>query len=890
MNKKNIGIAWNSEGDDKSLDSKDNNTSSKTKNQIIDFETNKFSDMIFQLIEHTIKPDISTELYADFSNRLDIYFRRLINKRKTFSILNSYFLENDDNDEVDNKNTASIKYEKIKSKVNKNIMIYLPVLAEYCRMNWNWENDLIYRNFINQAFKKLLILLFIYWDKTKLSLFSKLLFIDFDTLKEREQLFIRNQLFLQDKEEKLRKKIQDSWVQITSISDLYTRTYRSILEKTDEKFYFHDKKSKWIWLNRYDIRNNIAINEITLTTKALYELYVKALDLWVNLKDKLLEISNAFVLLNWLIEAFKELWIINDSNYKLWCTIKNDKNLFHEFLKINWDIKKLDYFIFVISSIDNKNNLSTNNDEESKTNEVDVSKLTLKNIDSWSWKVMSSDQKYSFFLEKVLKVWNKSIDLSFFKNKKNKKFLNDFSTRYNYPIDMYTEIINSKNNSRSFSDLLTYDINVLIYLFEFFDFIISEWNPIKIDLIYETLNNKWSKSIVKMKGDSYNLSAVNIWLQIDFIFKDLSRWNINLKEYKIWNNLFSDTVKLYSPWEKASIEKSISYLDNAIDTCIMILNLKRTFNSEQSSYINLLIKLWIIPNDLSNIKQIHLDNIIKLIPWLKLVKLKIWVLKKMLEVSKTDSYSVSDIFSRVWLKYWKDVMDFRLVNSIWPEKDFWRIVVKLIKEYSWDFHRIWDLNRFKLVWSLNQDSDDNIFNMIRLLSSLNVSNNSIITFQNYLWHLLWKPEKKAWYRWINLNLMLPSWNLVEIQLHITEMLLAKSWEAQIDKNFREVLDSHWYLLTSHEVEEFVRIYYDLYNKYLPKETIINLSTKLSEDIKEKETWDWILNCDILYKLNRSLDAKNPLKEKLTKLERALFDFYWSKVVASKLKSLWIEYK
>jgi len=91
--------------------------------------------MIFQLIEHTVKPDVSTELYSGFSDKLTIYLIKLINKRRNLSILNSYFSDTDDTKETDDKNLNSIKYEKVQSKVNKNIMIFLPVLAEYCRMN-----------------------------------------------------------------------------------------------------------------------------------------------------------------------------------------------------------------------------------------------------------------------------------------------------------------------------------------------------------------------------------------------------------------------------------------------------------------------------------------------------------------------------------------------------------------------------------------------------------------------------------------------------------------------------------------------------------------------------------------------------------------------------------
>ena len=131
-------------------------------------------------------------------------------------------------------------------------------MVEYIYQNKEWKSKKEIELLIKETFKKLLILLFIYWDKTSLSLFSRLLKLDLETLKEREVLFIKNQKIFQKDEEETRKSILRVWHKPTSIDDVYTRTYRSIIEKTDEKY-------RILWTkSRLEIREEVSKKEIEM--------------------------------------------------------------------------------------------------------------------------------------------------------------------------------------------------------------------------------------------------------------------------------------------------------------------------------------------------------------------------------------------------------------------------------------------------------------------------------------------------------------------------------------------------------------------------------------------------------------------------------------------------
>lgn len=847
--------------------------SNDTKAQVT---SNSISKQILSLIEFSSQVNSESDAYKVLQDDLIIYFTRLLERRKDLNLLKSYF------------NHDKIKEFKVISKLEKNIMIYLPILIDYIyqQKEWKTENDL--QLLIKEAFKKILILLFIYWDKTSLTLFSKLMKLEISELVEMETDFINSEIKLQEKEKK--------FVSTFLKKDIYSRAYRSIIEKTDEKYNPNWNKT------REEFRKDIAIKEIEITSNWLYNLFLKTIELDLNLNLRLKKIANAFLSILWMIEVFKELWIIDS-----WYSLKNNKKFDNSYFKIfldsieKWDLD-LKWLIILIREKDKK--VSTQKPKEIVEDD-DFENIKLQWIDKNIWDNFSTNQKYLFFINKVLllKDWEFRLSNSLMLSHLSKKTLIwnfcDFYWYEKVNVESKIEFFKSKK-SFLLSDFIRKDLDKFIFLYEWWEFIVSKWtwnNSLKInkpdflsDIIDKLREDKKisDKQEVKLTGEFYNLSAVNIWLQINFLFNDLSRWNLQLSKFKIWKVSFKDTTKLYSAWEKSSDSESIIYLDNAIDACINVLNWK-SLTKEQGDYIRLLQDLEILPIDLAKIKITDKDKIIKLIPWLKLVKTKIETLQEMKFISQNDMDLVSGIFSEIWLN--NSLYDLRIWNSIWPEKDFWRIIVKLVKIYNWDFHKIWDLNRFRLIWKLWDNSENSIDKIIKQVIDLKkfswVKN---VSFENSAWHLLSNPEKKSAYRDIKVNILLDSWNVVEVQIHFEEMIWVKAWDFSLNSNIKEMLEKSSSLLTSEEIDFFIKNYFELFWKYPSKNFILNISTLNEWQLSNISLWDGKINCDMLYKITRSLPDTNTSKSKLIKLERILFNSQWSDVVLKNLESIWIDTK
>gem|GEM_PF-5870040 len=98
-----------------------NNAEDNVKNKISKSEvtSNSISKQILSLIEFSSQVNAESDAYKKLQNDLIIYFTRLLERRKDLDLLKSYF------------NHDKIKEFKVISKLEKNIMIYLPILIDY---------------------------------------------------------------------------------------------------------------------------------------------------------------------------------------------------------------------------------------------------------------------------------------------------------------------------------------------------------------------------------------------------------------------------------------------------------------------------------------------------------------------------------------------------------------------------------------------------------------------------------------------------------------------------------------------------------------------------------------------------------------------------------------
>lgn len=850
---------------------------------IADITSKNISEKIFSLIEFSSQINSKSDQFKELKEIILLYFARLIERRKDLDLLKSYY-----NDDI-------LRENKLIWKVEKNIMIYLPLLINYVYNNKKWKSDEEVKNLINISFKKMIILFFIYWDKTSMILFSETLKLDISTLKEKEKEFIEKQKKIQNDEELIKWNLTISHE--LTVNDLFSRTYRTIIEKTDEKCI-----QSWVQNSKSKIMNQIAEKEIMITYEWLYNLFIKTMELDLSLNIRLNKIKEAFILLFWLVNSFKENWIL-DPNFLLIESKKFDNKFFKLFIdwieSNNFDLK---LFIFKFR---NEKPWFRNEKTKKTISEDDFSKIKLHWLSEEVWLSFTTDQKYLFFINNVL--WLDNWNIKIYKNlwfwsQSIKTLVSDFVSQYNYEKDWVEQKVEFFKSWRTFVlfDFIRTDIDKFIFLYNWFEFLTLRWDwkrKSKIkrpdflrDIIRKLKEEKEvdESEYLNLKGDLYNLSAVNIWKQIDFLFRDLSRWNSQILWFNIWKISFKDNVWLYSLSDKSDIWESLNYLNIAINACISVLNW-RNLSKKQWNYIKKLQELWLLPDNLANIKINDRDNLIKLISWLKIVKWKIEKLQQMQEVSNNDISIVADLFSQVWIN--TDNYDDRTWNKIWPEKDFWRILIKLIKNYNWDFHKIWDLNRFRLIWEIwidNENSMDQLIKKIIKLKSYDWVKN--VSFENEAWHLLSNPDKKTAYRDFKANILLSSWNLVEVQIHFKEMIEKKAWDYDLDSSVKYSLENRNSLLISSEVIEFIKLYNQSFDELPSENLLLSISNLNEQQLKEYKLWTWQINCDKLYKITRWLDPKTSLAFKLTMLERTLFNNEWALVVTKNLSKIWIKFK
>ncbi|MDD3145370.1 MAG: hypothetical protein PHV23_04635 [Candidatus Gracilibacteria bacterium] len=852
------------------------NTNTKENKSKIGVTTLSISTQIYELIRFSSSINYETDEYKKMENDLVIYFTRLLNGGKEYGLLKSYF------------EGGKLKNQKIVSKMQKNIMIYAPLIIENIYPLKEILNEKDFINKIKEAIKKMIIILFIYGDKTSLSLVSKMMKLDISELREMENSFIIIQKKLQSKEDEILDIIisRDSSYVNTSFfkNDVFTRTFRSIVEKTDEKYVAGGEKT------RDHLLQETAVKEIEIATQAFYNLFLKTIELNANFEFRLNKLGNAFINLFGMLKIFKELKIIN-LDYCIRKIKKFDNKFFKIFLEgIGDNHFNLDKLYEELNSENDikKSKVGKNNDN------LDLDDIKLQGINSDVWMKLKTNDKYVFFFNKVLGLNSGVIKLSnslMLKHLSIKTLISKFCEVSSYNKEQVIAKLDFFKSKKSFilTDFINNNLDYLIFLYEWWEFIITKGvlNNDKPNFLKDIIHDLKEKGEIrndmeiKTDGELYNLSAVNIALQINFILNDLSRGNIQISKYRIGKISFKDTTKLYSKNEKSSSAESILYINNAIDACINVLNGKKLLG-EQGEYVKYLQDIEILPKDLAKLRLSDRDKIIKLIPALKIVKIKIQTLIEMQNISKNDMEQVSSIFSEIGLN--TNSYDTRIGNTIGPEKDFGRIIVKLFKSYNGDFHKIGDLNRFRLVGKLNTNDSGSLTQIIKEVANLrDVKGVLNISFENSAGHLLSNPEKKSAYRDIKANILLSSGNVVELQIHFDEMIGVKGGNVILTSHIKEMLEKNNSLLTSDEVNNFISLYIELFGRKPSRELILNISTLNEGQLDKTKIGNGNINCDNLYKVTRSLDDSDPIKYKLITLERILFNTQWSEVVIKNLE-------
>ena len=229
-------------------------------------------------------------------------------------------------------------------------------------------------------------------------------------------------------------------------------------------------------------------------------------------------------------------------------------------------------------------------------------------------------------------------------------------------------------------------------------------------------------------------------------------------------------------------------------------------------------------------------------------------------------------------------------SSIGPDKRFSRAFIKLISDYGWNFNKIGDLTRMRVV---SESIDESINSVIRFTETL--TNNKDITNISII-DKIWEPLSLAWtwtgYRDIKLLLKMKSWNTTEVQFQCEEMHQVKDkWlylEANENKYIFEIMRKEYSFFTAEEMNNLLELAQISWIT-LPTENILRNLIEDWEDYKVKwetlkvVTTKRIITTDDTYHISRRLDKKNPLYNKFIKLERIMTNSAWWKIVIKHLE-------
>lgn len=919
----------------------------------INFTSNKevlkfikeISQKINILIVNTSNPDIlsikNSWIEEEIINLLNILIPRYVDQ----TFFENYFV-------FDNNSSDKILNEKrVKNKVEKFTWFFLPLLTEKIFSEIQSINNEKERNKITSTyFRKFLKVLLIFWDKVNFDSIEELLDFDLSELENIEKKILKNAKILEEKEIELNSSlIKNENEKYLSIFKIYLPSvYRIANKKAYKSFFEYSKKEENITEEQKENKLKEFLKEelekeISISYKKLYDLFIKATDLNVGLENILPRLKQWFDKIIWYINVLKNegiaftdniTWFSNNNRFYpvlVKHELKNKKkhDIFSNFL---WQEDKNNFDDII-------NDIKSLKKDESKIElktELDKN-INLSNVSLEDWDSLVPSVAHRIFIKKILLLdnitWKISFNNNFITKNFNKKIFDDFLKNFATSLwkeetvvskQVYKIIDLIRNNDWiTLNDFLENDINdiqVLYTLWRFklyyridkknkekFDYIPKNWLWQEIN---HNLVTKWILPSDKLSFTSWwrehNTSCTNPDISIWAVFESLWKWNILLDKYQIWNynnskpRYLKNLEKLYFLSEDSTSTDIFMHIELWIDICIKLLQWNFNFNSEEQKYIWFLREYEIIPQDLDKMTNKDKNNLKRLKEWLGFIQDKIPTLEKMIKSSEEINEPIYKLYNKLHYlnKKINNILEKNnLLNWIWPKKKFWRAFVKLIWKYDWDFHQLWDLNRLRLSF----DNIDDLKYVFEEFVKIAKEPNSLIksiSVDDWTWNILSLPKKKTWYKDYKIQFTLDTWNTVEFQFHYSKMLETKSIWNEINNKMKTKLEEEESLLNKEELNLFLDLFYNFHKwKNINISLLSGLSwleeEKINEIINHKKqiNLDWIkiISADNLYEICRNLQKNSTLFEKLTRLERILFDRSWVYVVKQYLTWIWIEW-
>lgn len=854
-----------------------------------------------------------------------------------FSFFKNYKNKNWEIDE----NRISTKLDKY-FPIHQNIF-YQVLIEEIEKLPENSRNQQNINNLIRNNIEKYLYILFIFSEKVKLSDLENLLKAPLSNISEK-YVIARNDISLLEnfeKEESEKMKdfykieantISENFVNESFISSMYRHIYREIAKNNEEK-------NTW-----NQISEKIEETYQTTIEKIFYIFTIWAESGYQKTEERFLNIEITIrKLLNWIIFlknnaiAF-ENFPTNKINEKFFSEI------FNKFL-INHHNDYRAVFTIFVKNIFEKNpekkeqklqeiNKKLQEISRNKTRNREIAKtqyqedLDIESVNFYNWEKVPENQKYENVFSKVI-AENGKIKLADFLNLNWEEFNNSFELffkfhelknwikNYNDSENFRNSLLNQAEEIRNFEwktveEFINYDVNNLNFLilwwrnilkirinnkYDLFELVqINEkiyWvvekiiENEKIKKIIETwrieLDPDWRIKNTSVKGSNTLLMDLLKWLK---------KWFINLKQDSITltngkQKVISKIRDLYLPVlseNDTNPENNIllieNYINNWIDLCFNLLKWSQPENKEQKSYLEMMINKGILKDE--NLWKEDLEKIQNLVEVLKFIKNRIRHIKTMLEIAEKDKKILmenKEIWSLLNNQY----------SGFGPKKSFARAFEKLVADYGGDFNRLGDLTRLRIIGEDIDDVSKKITDFIE--ASNEVSEISHIAISDKTWEPISIPTEKSGYRDIKLLLKMNSWNTVEVQFHYREMFEVKTIGLDLtleeNKNILLKMKKENKLLKTEEMQELLKHCKKREIELPKKEILQNLLENPNSEINWQE-YEYLLNktkisTDYTYHIIRQLDENNPIREKLTRLERVLADSAWSKIVIQYLK-------
>lgn len=353
------------------------------------------------------------------------------------------------------------------------------------------------------------------------------------------------------------------------------------------------------------------------------------------------------------------------------------------------------------------------------------------------------------------------------------------------------------------------------------------------------------------------------------------------------------------------------WLENWIDTCFNILKKNHISNLEQQKYLQKLIQMQIIPDNLDDINIKNFEDIQDLVEVLKFIKSKRKKMLKMIKIWNSDKDTLENELEKLFKS--KEIIEDHSItqsaekeennkNLFWPQKSFTRAFQKLIQLYWSDFNKFWDLTRKKdISWGI-EDLIKEVITFIK--EARNNPNITHISISDSIWEPISDSTKKSGYRDIKLFFTLRNGNVVEQQFHYKWMHKVKEdWIKLSPYRHRKIFEKikkENKQFTENDLKELFR-FAKRKNIQLPNKTIIeellwegNNKIEKRKIINEIQKLIWIsedyfcldkVSCDYTYVISRQLNKNSRIKQKITKIERVLADNAWSEAVIKYLEDI-----